>query len=426
MKKHVMILVVWILLISIPGFVYAQGGTASGLREAPKEGTRKVVPISRTLINVDLWMNKECGSPFYTEEKVQIFFKTDADGYVTLYDIDVQGNVLVIFPNRYTPDNYVRAGQTLQFPAQQADYDLIVEGPEGIEYIEAMASTDPSYRWNYQRGEPRWLKDLNLKGNKGREYQASNMDQETTVAYKESKEYKTAPKEFGAAGLQSLAKNFQLSTALRDQVRSKLVVRPRESEQPQQRVEPVSTEPVRAEPIDAKSVQDYSTATCYMYIVNRSSQPSPPQTPPQAPPSQQGYLGQLEGEFRQIPGIATQLQRDRLMTELSGHSLFKSGSSSLYNEAARDLSKIASILMRYPDTTIIVMGHTDSVGDNSYNQRLSEARAKAVASNLVSQGVAPQRMRWIGYGESMPIDSNATDAGRQRNRRVELEIRYGQ
>ena len=67
-------------------------------------------------------------------------------------------------------------------------------------------------------------------------------------------------------------------------------------------------------------------------------------------------------------------------------------------------------------------GHTDSVGSDSYNQKLSEQRAKAVCDYLISQGVDKARLSYKGYGESEPIATNETEAGRQRNRRVELKI----
>jgi hypothetical protein len=198
-------------------------------------------------------LNKQCGSAYYTGEKAEIYFKADADGYVTLYDIDTQGKVLVIFPNRHTPDNYVKAGQTYQIPARNADYDLIVEGPEGIEYIESVASTDPYYHWNYQQGEPRWLEDWGLKGRKAREIEARSREQETAAVHKDSSEYKDLPKEFGMTGLQSLARNYQLSQNLQEHIRSQLSERPREGGQ----VTPVAN--------------NYSTASCYLYVVERSS-----------------------------------------------------------------------------------------------------------------------------------------------------------
>ncbi len=421
-SSHVMMgSIVFMLIMSIPYTGYAQQeGIASGLRKSPQQEERQLTPVARKLINVELWLNKECGSPFYPEEKVQIYFKTDSDGYVTLYDIDTQGNVLVIFPNEDNPDNFVRAGQSFQIPSQQANYDLIVEGPEGIEYIEALSSVDRYYHWNYYRGEPRWLQNLNLKGRKGRKYEAGTMDRDTAVAYKESSEYQQAPKEFGATGLQSLLRNFQVSQDLRKDVQSRLVVRPRESAEPQS--QPQEQPQKQLEPVSSTQVENYSTASCFMYIVDSAPGSSPPLA---APPSGQGnYLEQQEQEFRQISGLTTQLQQGRLLVELSGHTLFESGSSSLRYEAEQDLSRIARVFLRYPKTSILVMGHTDSVGDKNYNQRLSEARAKAVSDMLTSQGVPGYRLNWVGYGESMPMASNSTEAGRQRNRRVELEIRY--
>jgi len=83
-------------------------------------------------------------------------------------------------------------------------------------------------------------------------------------------------------------------------------------------------------------------------------------------------------------------------------------------------------MIRYPQTNITESDHTDSTGSEQYNQQLSEARARAVANYLQSQGVSPYRINAIGYGESMPIAGNDTAAGRQANRRVEIEIKANQ
>jgi len=76
------------------------------------------------------------------------------------------------------------------------------------------------------------------------------------------------------------------------------------------------------------------------------------------------------------------------------------------------------------DTTIRVevAGHTDSVGSDAYNQKLSEGRAKSVVDYFVSQGVSADRLKAVGYGKTKPVASNATDEGRAQNRRVELHI----
>ena len=167
-----------------------------------------------------------------------------------------------------------------------------------------------------------------------------------------------------------------------------------------------------------------------MYIVDRaptsSQDPQPVQPPVAAIPAREEYLRQQEREFQQIPNVNLQRQGERLIVELPGRVLFDSGSYFLRSESQQDLAQVANVLLRYPDTQIMVMGHTDSVGNDQSNQRLSEARAKSVADFLIFQGVAPARINWIGYGETMPLASNSTEAGRQRNRRVELEIRYVQ
>jgi outer membrane protein OmpA-like peptidoglycan-associated protein len=80
------------------------------------------------------------------------------------------------------------------------------------------------------------------------------------------------------------------------------------------------------------------------------------------------------------------------------------------------------VLNQYPQTNILIAGHTDSTGSESHNQQLSERRAEAVKNALMSNGVSPMRMRTVGYGESRPIADNNTEAGRQLNRRVEITI----
>jgi outer membrane protein OmpA-like peptidoglycan-associated protein len=75
-----------------------------------------------------------------------------------------------------------------------------------------------------------------------------------------------------------------------------------------------------------------------------------------------------------------------------------------------------------PNIRVEVAGHTDSIGSDAYNQKLSERRAQAVVDYLVSKGVDPKRLKAVGYGKSKPIASNATEAGRAENRRVELQV----
>ena len=86
------------------------------------------------------------------------------------------------------------------------------------------------------------------------------------------------------------------------------------------------------------------------------------------------------------------------------------------------LNDVASVLAQYPKTYIDLFGHTDSDGADAYNQTLSERRAQAVSSYLVSRGVQSARMGTRGFGETQPIASNATEEGKAANRRVEIKI----
>ncbi|RYZ51200.1 MAG: OmpA family protein, partial [Chitinophagaceae bacterium] len=94
----------------------------------------------------------------------------------------------------------------------------------------------------------------------------------------------------------------------------------------------------------------------------------------------------------------------------------------LGSSAQGNLDKLVTILNRYPDTDITVIGHTDSKGTDAYNQGLSERRANAVVSYLRNHNIATGRLKAKGMGESDPIATNDTDDGRANNRRVEFVI----
>ncbi|NMX54672.1 OmpA family protein [Pseudomonas sp. WS 5146] len=87
-----------------------------------------------------------------------------------------------------------------------------------------------------------------------------------------------------------------------------------------------------------------------------------------------------------------------------------------------DVKNLADFMAQYPATNVEVAGHTDSIGPDAYNQKLSQRRADAVKQVLVKDGVAPSRITAVGYGESRPVADNATEAGRAVNRRVEASV----
>ena len=88
----------------------------------------------------------------------------------------------------------------------------------------------------------------------------------------------------------------------------------------------------------------------------------------------------------------------------------------------KTLDSVATVLNTYPDSTIVVSGHTDTTGTDAINNPLSVNRASSVASYLESQGISTSRITSRGYGSKQPIASNATEAGRAQNRRVEIAI----
>ncbi len=102
--------------------------------------------------------------------------------------------------------------------------------------------------------------------------------------------------------------------------------------------------------------------------------------------------------------------------------LFDTGSATLKPGAREKLARVAGILASHPDLKIEIEGHTDSVGGDDYNQRLSERRAESVRAYLVQQKIPPASVGAEGLGESHPVASNTTAAGRQQNRRVELVV----
>ena len=102
--------------------------------------------------------------------------------------------------------------------------------------------------------------------------------------------------------------------------------------------------------------------------------------------------------------------------------LFGFDSIELSDESIEQLTEVLSVLITYPQAKVVVVGHTDSVGSASYNQKLSERRAQAVVNKLIELGVTSTRLEWQGKGEYQPIADNKTAKGRAENRRVEISI----
>lgn len=141
-----------------------------------------------------------------------------------------------------------------------------------------------------------------------------------------------------------------------------------------------------------------------------------------------GYLigNNMDKQAKEIKQAVPDAQVERVgeginMTFNSG-LLFKISSSNLSDAAQQNLVKIAGVFNKYPETVILIEGHTDNTGTDQYNVELSKKRAYAVSDFLVLQGVAQKRFDIKWYGKDQPKYPNDTDANRQLNRRVEVAV----
>jgi len=134
------------------------------------------------------------------------------------------------------------------------------------------------------------------------------------------------------------------------------------------------------------------------------------------------YLDAQKLEIARISDAKVVRKEDRLLVTFSSENLFESGLPRLSEDAPQRLGALAQTLRRYPESNVAVRGYTDSLGNARANLRLSEERASNVSGYLSSAGVDPNRLKALGFGEQFPVASNDTDDGREKNRRVEIEI----
>jgi outer membrane protein OmpA-like peptidoglycan-associated protein len=131
---------------------------------------------------------------------------------------------------------------------------------------------------------------------------------------------------------------------------------------------------------------------------------------------------QAENLEDELPGATVERVGEGIQVTFDSGILFDLDSSTLRGAAQENLANLAASLLRYPDSEVLIVGHTDSSGTDDYNQRLSERRAGAAEAHLVQQGVAPGRVQAMGLGETEPIAPETTAIGQQANRRVEVAI----
>ena len=130
----------------------------------------------------------------------------------------------------------------------------------------------------------------------------------------------------------------------------------------------------------------------------------------------------MRRELAAVEAANIQRNADVLAVTFRSDYLFAVGSANLNAGSYNEISRVSRVLNQYPNTSIQVAGHTDSTGSEQFNQTLSEQRASNVKNALVGQGVDPNRITTVGFGESAPVADNSTESGRQQNRRVVITI----
>lgn len=137
-----------------------------------------------------------------------------------------------------------------------------------------------------------------------------------------------------------------------------------------------------------------------------------------------GALGNYyDKQAKELAAIADVVKTDNgLQVNLKNDILFAVNSAELSDASVKTLTDLNRVLKKYPKNRIVVQGHTDSTGDEAYNQKLSAQRAKAVYDYLIGSGLKTLSITYVGYGEAYPVADNNTEAGRAANRRVVLAI----
>lgn len=137
------------------------------------------------------------------------------------------------------------------------------------------------------------------------------------------------------------------------------------------------------------------------------------------------YMDKQEEELRAglaDSGVTVTRQGDNIILNMPSNITFGVDQDQVQPQFHKVLTSVATVLQRYPKTLVDVYGHTDSSGSDQYNMELSNRRAMSVANYVSGVGVDPRRIYVTGYGESQPIATNSTEAGKAANRRVEIQI----
>ena len=137
------------------------------------------------------------------------------------------------------------------------------------------------------------------------------------------------------------------------------------------------------------------------------------------------YMDTQEAKLRKqlrSTGVSVVREGDNITLVMPGNIVFPTNGSDLRADFYDVLTSVALVLEEFEKTIVVVAGHTDSVGSESYNQQLSERRAHSVSSFLINKKINPARFDTVGFGERSPVADNSTKEGRSSNRRVEITL----
>ena len=137
------------------------------------------------------------------------------------------------------------------------------------------------------------------------------------------------------------------------------------------------------------------------------------------------YMDAQEAKLRQQlrgTGVSVQRDGDNINLIMPGNITFATNSADINQSFFPVLDSVAVVLQEYDKTIVVASGHTDSTGSDSYNQLLSEKRARSVTDYFLGKKILADRLESVGFGESQPMASNDSDVGREQNRRVELTL----
>ena len=151
----------------------------------------------------------------------------------------------------------------------------------------------------------------------------------------------------------------------------------------------------------------------------QNAQAQRPGARPSEAARRQAAQQQLQSTQQQLQDLQAK-QTERGMVLTLGDVLFDTNKATLKSGADQRIDRLATFLQKNPNERLIIEGYTDSTGSEEYNQELSQRRAQAVAEVLARQGIPASRYQVVGKGQAFPVASNATPAGRQQNRRVEV------